>query len=463
MKISIYNFKSIKKLLNFEIKPFTVLSGVNSSGKSSFVQLLLLLKQTVSLDSSKIHLDLEGDLYQVRDFKDILFSKNLENKLKVIFEFNKTEFNNRAVATVFDIFEGNYVYEIEIEFGFDKENKEFISEFVVKVLLSEGDKREQFIKFKTEKNGDYHYSIQTNHQTYTDFEWNRDQTISNIRFTSIYPTEYEILENNVTERKALKANEFKSIIDSFFNSISYIGPLREQPKDEYPSSRNPNYIGSKGEFVAQVLEKNIELKIQFNKFQENEDGINYETYEDSLLNAVNYWMCEKFKIAKNISVTKREDYYQIKLITDTGLETTIKHVGFGISQLLPIIVEGLRISANGILILEQPEIHLHPKYQSLLFDFLYGLTLQGKIVIVETHSDHLITRMRRRIAEDTTNTMSNNINLTFIESRKRENIFRTLDLDDYGVLDYFPEDFIEQSGNESRLIVKAQMKKRTKK
>ena len=79
-----------------------------------------------------------------------------------------------------------------------------------------------------------------------------------------------------------------------------------------------------------------------------------------------------------------------------------------------------------------------------------------KSVIILTHMSNFITRMRRRIAEDKSNEMDDCINLTFIENDN----FRTLDIDDFGILDYYPEDFIEPSNSELRAIVKAQMSKR---
>ena len=100
------------------------------------------------------------------------------------------------------------------------------------------------------------------------------------------------------------------------------------------------------------------------------------------------------KLVRIYTQKKHGESYAIVLKNDADIETTIKHVGFGISQVLPIIVEGLLMDTDGTLILEQPEIHLHPKVQSLLFDFLYSLVIQGKNVIIETHSDHFITRMR---------------------------------------------------------------------
>ena len=75
---------------------------------------------------------------------------------------------------------------------------------------------------------------------------------------------------------------------------------------------------------------------------------------------------------------------------DSKKAVTIADVGFGVSQLLPILVLGLRSDESAILMLEQPEIHLHPKSQANLADFLLTLIEQGKRVIVETHSDHFM-------------------------------------------------------------------------
>jgi predicted ATPase len=138
-------------------------------------------------------------------------------------------------------------------------------------------------------------------------------------------------------------------------------------------------------------------------------------------------------------------------------------VGFGISQILPIIVEGLRMPKKGLLILEQPEIHLHPKVQSMLFDFIYSMSLTGKRFLIETHSDHFITRMRRRVAENNSD-LSEKINLVFVEQRETEHFFRKLDLNEMGTfINYFPDDFVEQTEKEYRAIVMAQALKRKNK
>lgn len=475
MKISIKNFKSIRELNNFELKPFNIISGVNSSGKSSFIQLLLLLKQTIELESSNQPLLLNGDYYSVKNFNDIIYGHNPQNKLSISFSFNKAAFSEiekPQITSLFNVFD-DYEAFVEVKYEF-KDEQVFIQEFLLNFTTPKGRKKKQFLILSRDQNNQF--SIETNEALFGKELFFNKPVINNIVYSSIFPLYYEgekkeeiedLREDNVFNseydftRGLINIEDIKIVISSFFTNISYLGPLREQPKDEYYISKKSKGVGIKGQFVARVLENNSSTMVESLKIKKDKEGlISYKITKEPLLDGVKYWICDVFNIAKDIFSEKKEDTYQIFLVGHSGLKTTIKHVGFGISQILPIVVEGLRMSKKGTLILEQPEIHLHPKLQSLLYDFLYGLTLQGKTIIVETHSNHFITRMRRRIAEDDSNEMDDKINLTFIESQNGKHLFRTLNLDDYGVLEYFPDDFIEQSNSELKAIVKAQMKKR---
>ena len=466
MKISIENFKSIRKLHRFEIKPFTVLSGVNSSGKSSFVQLLLLLKQTVELDSSKKPFLLVGDFYEVKEFTDVISNKDIKRKLKFSFVFNKSEIEDFKELNTISIFKTYKDYEciVNVQYDVNEKNEAFVSLFSVNFSIKDG--KEQHISLKS--NTDKTFSINTNTGIFGQGLFtSKPINITNIAYSSFYPASYESQERAKTEfatdleisksKELINIDDIKIIINSFLQNISYIGPNRNSPKDEYSISNGFQGVGTKGEFTAQILEEESISSTSFFKIENSDDGISYvENKDKTLIEAVNYWMCDVFEVANNIQAEKTNETYKIILTNKSGLKISIKHVGFGISQLLPIVVEGLRMVSNGTLIIEQPEIHLHPKLQSKLYDFLYSLTLQGKKVIIETHSSHFITRMRRRISEDETNEMDDQIGLTFIE----DNIFRSIELDDYGTMDYYPDDFIEESNAEISAIVKAQMKKR---
>lgn len=453
MRISIENFKNIKKIKNFDVKPFTILSGINSSGKSSFIQFLLLLKQTVEANNKALLLD--GKFYKVGEYKDIIYKKNIKNILTFSLEYDKDEISEiikNADDTVKGILSSYDDYIVKVLVKLDLENSViFVKEFKIDIESN----RVLFVNCSVGK--DRKNSISTNSDFFIKGIWNENAGITAIDFNSIFP-KYCVKSAGkfIEERLAFNIDWINALVKSSLN-ISYIKPIREEPKEAYTLSKNLENIGLRGEFVAQILEEEAQKKILFYKIIGNSNKL-YKKCEETLIQAVKYWICDIFKIAKDIRSERISDSYQIILLDKSQLNVNIKHVGFGVSQLLPIIVEGLIMADNKTLIIEQPEIHLHPKLQGRLYDFLYGLTLQGKKVIVETHSSHFITRMRRRIAESESNTMSKNISLTFVE----DDIFRNINLDDYGTMDYYPQDFIEQSNTELKAIIEAQMKKRQK-
>ncbi len=448
MKISIENFKSIRKLHQFEIQPFTVLSGVNNAGKSSLVQLLLLLKQTLEQRSEMTVFSEKGDYYSIKNLNDIFYAKDVKNKISFGLTFNKSEFKDIHFPEL-----GVSDYEVEVIISFlQNAEKIVVSDFIVKINIPKSEKK-NILKLNLEQNR--LYNVESDSDLYGKGLTFKKLT-SPIDFVAFYPSSYEVTINGSIEKRLFTFDWLKSSINSIFSNISYVGPARIEPEEGYLIPKAHNYVGKSGHFTSQILKEQADKPVSYRKLQKKDNGIEYLSADDKLLPSIKYWMCDVFDAADDIYSEKETDLYHIVLINKNSLKVNIKHVGFGISQLLPIVVQGLIMQKDGILIVEQPEIHLHPKVQSLLYDFLYSLTLDGKKVIVETHSSHFITRMRRRIAEDENNEMIDRIGLTFIE----DDIFRSIELNDYGTLDYYPEDFIEPSNTEIRAIVKAQMKKR---
>jgi predicted ATPase len=472
MKISLSNFKSIKRLNEFPIKPMTILSGTNSTGKSSLIQFLLLIKQTLELDSSNYQLALNGDYYEVREFKDIIQGKDYKNDLKAEFIFEKPELI--SLPSRIELFDSlNYSCRVEFAYGTVKDEP-YISEFTIRYLVEEDQKTEgQFVTFSSKYGLKDNFSIQTNNEFFVKKIWKTKAKVQKINYSAIYPVSYEINEvstgqsptgEELKDEKLVRyfsnLDSVKDKINSYFQQISYIGPLRERPKDIYNIKGRHKSVGSDGEYVAEILETYKNDPVQMFKPTFSDDGVSYSLENSTLIKSVSFWMCDIFKLGKEIRSTKSDDTYSIIIINNSKLHTTVKHVGFGISQVLPIIVEGLILTPGSTLVLEQPEIHLHPKLQSLLFDFLRSLMLKGISIIIETHSDDFITRMRRRVAEDPSNSLATDINLTFIESINDEILFRTIVVDDIGTLEYFPADFMEQSNIETKAILKAQLKRR---
>ncbi|MCY3638028.1 MAG: AAA family ATPase, partial [Chloroflexi bacterium] len=174
-------------------------------------------------------------------------------------------------------------------------------------------------------------------------------------------------------------------------SINYLAPLRSPPERLYPLSSeidsSPSITtGIQGEFSASVLYHKQKIK-----------------------ESVNDWF-ERLEIPYELDVIKigepslAGEHITIAL-TDkrTDTKVTLADVGYGINQILPVIIEGIASQEGAILCVEQPEIHLHPRLQAniadLMIDTIADEPGKRKQWIVETHSELLITRLQRRIRE----------------------------------------------------------------
>ena len=133
----------------------------------------------------------------------------------------------------------------------------------------------------------------------------------------------------------------------------------------------------------------------------------------------------------------------------------IADVGFGASQVLPVIVEGFYSSPGCTFLVEQPEIHLHPKAQATLGDLLVGLSKHDRQVIVETHSEHLINRVQLRIADETID--RSDVAIYYFEATEQGTRIREVGLTEYGqyLTETLPEDFFDEGFVESYQLSKA--------
>jgi predicted ATPase len=458
------------------MRPLTILSGTNSSGKSSFIQLMLLLKQTLEDDSIERVLNLKGRLYSIVEYLDILKNRNVANKLRVEFVFNKAELSSYNDFDGFSIYSAVENYDLHITIVFDeaKDGKIIVSVFEV-TFDPKGEGQTITTKFE---NSESRFFLRTNRPLLVSDIGNRGEGSSILRrihYSSFIPIEIEVenvlpkvegfsSEPTITFVKEVpKLDGIRALLKNVFGNLNYVGSYRKEPQDSYPDNGQNITVGKNGENVAEVLCRIMDDNITFHKLLETEDGFNLTECKDTFLNAVKYWICERFRLCSDIYSKKEADSYVIYVTSLFGVTSTIKHVGFGVSQILPIIVEGLRIPSGQTLILEQPEVHLHPKVQSAITDFLISLIESKKNVVIETHSDHIITRLRRRIAEDESNKLDDKCLLTFVELAGDDIMFRNIPIDDFGVIELpYPQEFIENPDAELTAVLKAQMKKRIK-
>lgn len=159
--------------------------------------------------------------------------------------------------------------------------------------------------------------------------------------------------------------------------INYCSPLRAHPKRYYMLDKAKMTISLDtldGDAIAEVMKDNVQVKER-----------------------VNEWF-KRFGF--NIDVKEFKEVIHHMNVHQNGLDLDITDVGFGISQVLPIIIQGFLSVEDSITIIEQPEIHLHPKMQADLGDlFIDIVNTEEKKLIIETHSEYLLRRIRRRISE----------------------------------------------------------------
>ncbi len=221
-------------------------------------------------------------------------------------------------------------------------------------------------------------------------------------------------------------------------NLLYLGPLRSQPERYYTfSGDTTDYVGQSGEYLSSLLFEDQELVEQINSDLERL-GVKYQVKLDKLQ--------YEDKSPSNV--------FSLRLVdTETKTDASLRDVGFGISQVLPIVVQS-RLSEKKTLLIEQPEIHLHPAHQAELGDlFIRSAKERGNTLLLETHSEHLLLRIMRRMRETSTGKLSEgaiavrpeDVMVLFVESDGSQSVVREMPLDERGELvKAWPGGFFEE-------------------
>lgn len=256
------------------------------------------------------------------------------------------------------------------------------------------------------------------------------------------------------EPSKIKDTIFHGILPSFIKKLremykfdtNYLGPFRLNPPRNFYLNGSTEFkrIGNKGENAYQILA---------NSFNNNDD----------LVADVGQWYFDNFD-GWRLKVVKNEPYYEIKIAQDNHLgenEVNIVDVGQGMSQALPIIVKAYMKSSPSLVIIEQPELHLHPAAHGNLAELLVNSMKKNKNrYLIETHSENFILRLRRMIAEKKLDI--NDLALYSVEYDMQEkcSFLKRINVDINGEVDYWPKDIFKESFEEVKALRKAQSEKR---
>lgn len=249
-----------------------------------------------------------------------------------------------------------------------------------------------------------------------------------------------------------------AILEDFFtNRIRYLGPLRDDPKVIYALPPTPDVpdVGVKGQYTAVVLDRNKDSPVKYI------DPATGREKQCSLQEAVVGWL-RHMDMLESVSTEESGKLgYRLNVrMRDVNRELDLTTVGVGASQVLPILVMALLAPPGTLLIFEQPEIHLHPRVQSLLGDFFLSMGQIGKQCLVETHSEYLVRQLCLRVAEGDRADILKLVKMYFVERRGNASTFREVTPNQYGAVLDWPAGFFDEGTLQAESTIRVASQKR---
>lgn len=437
-KLYFENFKSWRSA-KVDCAPITGFFGTNSSGKTSIIQFLLMLKQTKDASDRAISIQLNGDLALLGTFRDILHRHETQNELKWEIGFKLDQDlsvldpSKKATAVISKSRDLSVSTVNANSNGAPRSTRLEYNLGETSFSLSE----------KENQGGHFDLVFKTSAGLNNDFQFTRTQGRAWKLPGPVKSYSFPDQARTYFQNAAFLADLEKCYEDQL-DKIFYLGPLRQHPKREYLWARSrPSDVGQQGELaIAAILsatesgeKRNIRKGTTLRSFQE----------------IVAYWLkhmglIEEFKV---VEIAENSNLWQAKVKTRKGAEEVLlTDVGFGISQVLPVVTLLQYVPEGSTVVLEQPEIHLHPLAQAGLADVIIQAAVHRKVqVILESHSEHLLLRLQRKIAEDTL--ANSDVKLYFCDAPLGESILTPLKVDLLGNIENWPKNFMGDAFGET--------------
>lgn len=418
------NFKIWRSTGAMRLAPITLLLGTNSAGKSSLIQSLLLIRQTVKGDDPNLDLNLGNpdadDSVTLGQFKDLLCRHAGEseaikaNQVGIEFKWSESGLPEEAA-----IYSARY-----------RQGPGGSAELDYLRLGKDG----QGFFVERRKPGIYRLQLGAEHRPVGQSPYYRPQ-----RSFAFAPSAIASLG----ARGELIRDIGPALLDEL-GKIIYLGPVRRLAQRDYVwAGRMPASIGDDGgKAVDALIASGVALQAALKRRKD-------PPAEAQLFHQTIYWL-QKMGLADGLSVRALGGSARYELLIENqGSKSNLKDVGVGVSQVLPVIVSALFAEPGHIVIIEEPESHLHPLAQSLLAELFAQVSRERKVqFIVETHSEHLFRRMQTLMARG--EITSQGCALYFVERDGRNAKLRELDVDEFGRVKNWPEGFFGDALGETR-------------
>ncbi|RKR80752.1 putative ATPase [Mucilaginibacter gracilis] len=381
--IEIKNFKSIKKKF-FPLGNLNLLMGLNGMGKSSFIQTLLLLRQSDNL-MRRGELKLNGSYTSIGDTKDALYQYDKEQSLQFILRYGEDE------------------------------------------------------------------------ETFLDFDFKQEADVFTLKNAT-----------GGTTPDFQNSNFFKE--DLFGNNFQYLNANRLEPSSihskSYTSVVTLNDVGNHGEYTAHFIEVHGNEDIRFeNLLHPKSKSIDSVTKQEvtvkSLINQINLWMGE---ISPGVNVRTTAIPNSEKMLLEfvfiqpnLGNTNRFKptNVGFGISYALPVVTALLAARPHEIIIIENPEAHIHDRGQAELGRLISLVAMNDVQIFIETHSEHVLNGVRVAVKEN--ELLQERVNVFYFEKKidttEQYSKITNINIDKNGQLSEYPKDLLDEWSNQLAKLV----------
>jgi predicted ATPase len=341
-RIALKNFKCFKEV-EVSFSKITLLTGENSSGKSSLIYGMLAPLQSISLNTNSfpLYLSLNGNYVNMGGFEEISFNHISKNNFEININFSF----------------GKRIYNFKTLWAFDP-----IRKSPRLVRLTDDD---PFTQIEVKQKEDMSYVVNICHSD-----------------KELEPLDINDFHVQVIDKSDIEVyNYFIDISDTLYseliNDFNFISSFRFQPERTYYQSLVGNKIDKFGSgYIDQILEWN-------------------DSNSGEIFDLVN--ILKEINILYDIKPNRLSGgRFEVKVkVKSKSKWESLADVGFGISQFLPIIVADLQLEDDSTLVMSQPEIHLHPSVQANLGNYLVKQVKErNKNYIVETHSEYLLNRIR---------------------------------------------------------------------
>jgi len=453
-QLRIKNFKGWEDTGLIRMSPLTVLFGANSSGKSSISHLLLALKQTVdNLDQKTVIFPGGTNTpMQFGSLQNLIYGRSAEKCIE--FEYLWDLDRTLEIADPYNKkkYQGNSMH-FSAEIGVNKKKLGGVDCFQYD-LINGNDLAMSIGMKKSESKASYEITISPTYNLLKSV--GRPWVIASpIRFYG-FPETVVAYYQNASFVQSLNLQH-----EQLFRSIYYLGPLRNAPLRVYPvHGGEPDSVGYSGQYTidAFVSAQNRSLNMKKKQY--------YKPFHEIIARQLKTMgLIERFSVEP---ISEGQPLYEVKISTKGSKDMVdLPDVGFGVSQVLPVLVQLFYAPSGSIIIMEQPEMHLHPRAQAALADVMIdainsgeNLKERGIQLIIETHSEHFLRRLQRRVAEDVIT--NNQFSAYFVNTDTVPTKLEALQVDRFGNISNWPKDFFGDEMGDITAQSLAAMKKRAK-